>query len=81
MNRNRHIKSLIAITILAVSLLLPLSKARAVPSFARQAGMECSACHTVFLELTPFGRSFKVRGYTMTNVTQGQTAALKENYY
>ncbi len=81
MNRTHHMKVLIAITALAVSLLLPLSKARAVPSFARQTGMECSACHTVFLELTPFGRSFKVRGYTMTNVTQGQTAALKENYY
>lgn len=36
----------------------------AVPSFARQTGMDCSACHTSFLELTPFGRDFKMNGYT-----------------
>ncbi len=84
MSMNRHMKSLAGIIVIvvsvAVSLLLPLS-AHAVPSFARQTGLDCAACHTVFLELTPFGRSFKVRGYTMTNVTQGQTAQLKENYY
>lgn len=45
-------------------LLLP-SVAQAVPSFARQTGMECSACHTVYPELTPFGRQFKLRGYTL----------------
>lgn len=39
--------------------------ARAVPSMARQTGMQCSACHTVFPELTPFGRQFKLRGFTM----------------
>lgn len=38
--------------------------AHAVPSYARQTGLACSACHTVFLELTPFGRMFKVHGYT-----------------
>ena len=41
--------------------------AYAVPSFARQTGLACSSCHTVFLELTPFGRAFKLHGYT----TQG----------
>ncbi len=45
-------------------LLLP-SLAQAVPSFARQTGMECSSCHTVYPELTPFGRQFKLRGYTL----------------
>jgi len=34
----------------------------AVPSFARQTGMACAACHTVFPELTPFGREFKLNG-------------------
>lgn len=37
----------------------------AVPSFVRQTGMPCAACHTVAPELTPFGRQFKLRGYTM----------------
>ncbi len=52
-----------------------------VPSFARQTGVDCSGCHTVFPELAPLGRYFKANGYTMTNVSQGQTSALKENYY
>lgn len=39
----------------------------AVPSFARQTGVGCAACHTVFPELTAFGRAFKLRGYTMAN--------------
>jgi len=37
----------------------------AVPSMARQTGMVCAGCHTVFPELTPFGRQFKLRGFTM----------------
>jgi hypothetical protein len=38
----------------------------AVPSFARQTGMSCAACHTAFPQLTAFGRQFKLQGYTMT---------------
>jgi len=39
----------------------------AVPSFARQTGMACVACHVNFPELTPFGRFFKLTGYTLSN--------------
>lgn len=46
-------------------MLLHTSGALAVPSFARQTGMQCMACHTVFPELTAFGRQFKLRGYTL----------------
>ena len=42
----------------------------AVPSFARQTGMACAACHTVFPELTPFGREFKLNGYVLDNMKQ-----------
>jgi len=42
----------------------------AVPSFARQTGMACEACHTVFPELTHFGRVFKASGYVLDNVKQ-----------
>ena len=38
-------------------------RARALPSFARQTGQPCGTCHTDFPALTPFGRSFKLRGY------------------
>src|ERR1700724_417501 len=39
--------------------------AQALPSFARQTGQPCGACHTDFAGLTPFGRRFKIGGYTM----------------
>ena len=53
--------------LLAVFTLLLISfNAAAIPSMARQTGMQCSACHTVFPELTPFGRQFKLRGYSMS---------------
>jgi hypothetical protein len=38
-----------------------------VPSYARQTGLACSACHYQFLALTPFGRKFKLEGYTLSN--------------
>ncbi|MEO6898314.1 MAG: cytochrome C [Caldimonas sp.] len=39
--------------------------AEAVPSFARQTGQACVACHVSFPELTPYGRWFKLSGYTI----------------
>ncbi len=74
-------KAVFAFLVVAVLAAAAPVSVLAVPSFARQTGVDCSGCHTVFLELAPLGRYFKVNGYTMTNVTQGQTAALKENYY
>ncbi|HVN42419.1 MAG TPA: hypothetical protein VMT50_06510 [Steroidobacteraceae bacterium] len=44
--------------------------ALAVPSFARQTGMACEACHTIFPELTHFGRLFKANGYTLSSLKQ-----------
>lgn len=38
--------------------------AQALPSFARQTGQPCGACHTDFPGLTPYGRLFKLNGYT-----------------
>ncbi len=56
--------------LLVVALLAGAPAALAVPSFARQTGMACEACHTVFPELTHFGRVFKANGYTLTNLKQ-----------
>lgn len=41
--------------------------AMAIPAFARQTGQSCVACHAggQFPELTPYGRMFKLTGYTM----------------
>src|SRR5215467_15371032 len=61
--------TLIAAT--AAPILLSGSRdAFAVPSFARQTGLACEACHTVFPELTPFGRAFKLNGYLIDNLPQ-----------
>ena len=44
-----------------------------VPSFSRQTGLACSTCHYQFPQLTPFGRLFKLNGYTLTGLpTIGQ---------
>ena len=54
-----------------VGLLLAIidTPARAVPSFAAQTGQPCSTCHIGAFgpQLTPFGREFKIEGYTMTS--------------
>ena len=44
------------------------TRADAVPSYARQTGLACNACHTTIPELTPLGRQFKLNGYTMTGL-------------
>lgn len=58
-----------AIAAAALAMLLA-PVAQAVPSFARQTGMACEACHTVFPELTHFGRIFKANGYVLDNLKQ-----------
>ena len=37
----------------------------AQPAYARQTGQNCVACHVSFPELTPYGRLFKLTGYTI----------------
>jgi hypothetical protein len=54
--------------------------AHAVPSYARQTGMACQSCHTVFPELTPFGRSFKLNAYTIDNLPQVQGISSSKEY-
>src|SRR5580692_991533 len=48
-------------------LALSSGSALAVPSFAQQTGMPCTACHVGGFgpQLTPLGRQFKLDGYTM----------------
>jgi len=44
-----------------------------IPAFSRQTGLACSSCHYQFPQLTPFGRLFKLNGYTLTGLqTVGQ---------
>lgn len=39
-----------------------------VPSFSRQTGLPCSACHYQFPQLTPFGRLFKLNAYSLVGL-------------
>jgi hypothetical protein len=57
---------IIAILFVTQSLLIPLV-AHALPAYARQTGQNCIACHAggQFPELTPYGRLFKLTGYTI----------------
>jgi hypothetical protein len=64
---------------LAMALGLP-APAQAVPSYARQTGMACQACHTVFPELTPFGRTFKLNAYQIDNLPQVQGITSSKEY-
>jgi hypothetical protein len=66
----RHFKLGIVILLAAMTLssavigLYP-QPALSLPLYARQTGQPCATCHTAFLELTPFGRRFKLGGYTL----------------
>lgn len=59
--------ALLRTCIAAVFVALLSNAAQAVPSYASQTGQSCVACHAggQFPELTPYGRLFKLTGYTM----------------
>jgi hypothetical protein len=60
-------KLALAILSAMAALLLPLGRASAVPAFAEQTGQPCATCHIGAFgpHLTPFGRQFKLSGYTL----------------
>lgn len=53
---------------------LGASLAHAVPSYARQTGAECAACHVGSYgpQLTPYGIQFKIGGYTDSDGKEGK---------
>src|SRR5450830_1265122 len=53
--------------LLTVVMMLVSGAAQALPTFARQTGQSCVACHAggQYPELTPYGRLFKLTGYTL----------------
>src|SRR5208282_3046963 len=62
---------LAAASVLAVAAvcIVGIRPVQALPSYARQTGQQCAACHNGFPELTPYGRQFKLNGYTWTGGT------------
>ncbi len=61
-------KVLLIINVIVI-LFTGVGSVNALPSYARQTGLSCAACHTSFPELTSFGRQFKLNGYTMAGMT------------
>ena len=62
--RSRRLTTILVLTAILVIGLDP-RRANTLPLYARQTGQPCATCHTAFLELTPFGRRFKLGGYTL----------------
>src|SRR5580704_17939485 len=64
--RNFRVIAAFALVAVASGLLTIVSSSpvQALPSFARQTGQPCGTCHTDFPALTPYGRRFKLLGYT-----------------
>jgi hypothetical protein len=56
-----------AAALVVVATVLCPEDAAALPTFNRQTGQNCQACHAggQFPELTPYGRLFKLTGYTL----------------
>lgn len=61
----------------AVAVMVLAGPAGAVPSFARQTGWSCAVCHTVFPELTPLGRKFKLNGYVTDAMANPKPGAIE----
>lgn len=62
--------------LLAGALFAATLSAQALPLFARQTGQACVACHVSFPELTPYGRWFKLNGYTFGQRAEVPLAAM-----
>jgi len=64
---SKLIAATVATALLPLLLALAPQQAQALPAFARQTGQNCVACHAggQFPELTPYGRMFKMTGYTI----------------
>jgi len=67
LKKNVNLTSVVFALILAATF-LDNGIANALPSYARQTGMSCTACHFSFPELNSFGRQFKMNGYVLTGM-------------
>ena len=61
----KNILKLASVLLLAAGARISL----AVPSFARQTGLSCNVCHSNAPQLTAFGRTFKLKGYVLTDMS------------
>ena len=62
---NRSVKIYSILSIVGILLIFAAPDNFAIPSFARQTNLSCNYCHYTYPALTPFGRMFKLKGYTL----------------
>ncbi|HEX7760814.1 MAG TPA: hypothetical protein VF459_15010 [Caulobacteraceae bacterium] len=62
-----RLRTLFLLVLTCALLLMSARSAQAVPAFAVQTGQPCQVCHVGGFgpQLTPFGRNFKLNGYTL----------------
>jgi hypothetical protein len=60
-------RNLAGLLLLAAFLCGSVSRAHALPAFARKYGLRCSACHEAWPMLNYFGQKFKDNGYQLMN--------------
>ena len=65
--RKRAIRVVSAVMLLFALLTSMPRPVEAVPSYARQTGLSCIACHQGYLALNSYGRDFKMSGYTASS--------------
>ena len=77
---SRSLSSLAALLVGVIT--LAPQQAAAIPLFNRQTGQNCVACHAggQFPELTPYGRLFKLTGYTIGERTLPVSAMVLLSY-
>ena len=59
----RHLFKQIVLWAAIGGLVLAAKNAEAIPAFARSTKLSCNTCHTVFPQLTRFGRDFRDNGF------------------
>ena len=59
----RHLSKPIVCWAAIAGLALAATKAEAIPAFARSTKLGCNTCHTIFPQLTRFGRDFRDNGF------------------
>lgn len=72
--RRKMLRQLAVLAGAGIALVVTMPNANAVPSYARQTGSECAACHVGGYgpQLTPYGVKFKINGYTDTDGKDGK---------
>jgi hypothetical protein len=66
--------TLVTLLLIGAGIVFSPRPVSALPSFARQTGQPCAACHSAFPQLTPYGRRFKLEGYTAGGTRCGPNA-------